>query len=85
MSELIATSSGEIRARDALLGYWWYEKSEADAVIAELKNEIESMKVKFREFNDNVCKKIVDASRMMSAISQDAQMDFYEEFINEAK
>lgn len=53
--------------------------------IAELKNEIESMKVKFREFNDNVCKKIVDVSRTMSTISQDAQMDFYEEFINEAK
>lgn len=35
MSELIATSSGEIRARDALLGYLWYEKSEADKVIAE--------------------------------------------------
>lgn len=34
MSELKATSSGEIRARDALLGYWWYEKSEADKVIA---------------------------------------------------
>ena len=30
MSELKATSSGEIRARDALLGYWWYEKFEAD-------------------------------------------------------
>lgn len=73
--------------------------SEADIVIAtlrgvneaktrqvdELKKEIESMKVKFREFNDNVCKKIVDASRTMSAISQDAQMDFYEEFIKEAK
>lgn len=53
--------------------------------IAELKKEIESMKVKFREFNDNVCKKIVDVSRTMSTISQDAQMDFYEEFINEAK
>lgn len=53
--------------------------------IAKLKKEIESMKVKFREFNDNVCKKIVDASRTMSTISQDAQMDFYEEFINEAK
>jgi hypothetical protein len=62
-----------------------YIKSEADLVIAELKNEIESMKVKFREFNDNVCKKIVDASRTVSTISQDAQMDFYEEFINGAK
>ena len=40
MSELKATSSGEIRARDALLGYWWYEKSEADAVIAELKDKL---------------------------------------------
>jgi hypothetical protein len=37
MSELKATSSGEIRGRNALLGYWWYEKSEADKVIAELK------------------------------------------------
>ena len=57
---------------------------EQESVIAELKKEIDSMKVKFREFNDNVCKKIVDASRTMSAISQDAQMDFYEEFIKEA-
>ena len=40
MSELKATSSGEIRARDALLGYWWYEKSEADKVIAEKDKEI---------------------------------------------
>jgi hypothetical protein len=40
--------------------------------IVELKTEIESMKVKFREFNNNVCKKIVDASKTMSAISQDA-------------
>lgn len=38
--ELKATSSGEIRARDALLGYWWYEKSEADKVIAELKDKL---------------------------------------------
>ena len=40
MSELKATSSGEIRARDSLLGYWWYEKSEADKVIAEKDAEI---------------------------------------------
>lgn len=39
MSELKATSSGEIRARDALLGYWWYEKYEADKVIAELEDK----------------------------------------------
>lgn len=37
MSELKATTSGEIRARDVLLGYWWYEKSEADKVIAHQK------------------------------------------------
>ena len=37
MSELIATSSGEIRTRNALLGYWWYEKYEADKVIAHHK------------------------------------------------
>lgn len=58
---------------------------EQESEIAELKKEIDSMKVKFREFNDNVCKKIVAASRTMSAISQDAQMDFYEEFIKEAE
>ena len=39
MSELKATSSGEIRTRNALLGYWWYEKSEADKVIALLKDK----------------------------------------------
>lgn len=68
-----------------------YLKSEADKAIAEkdkeiaeLKEKMDSIKVKFREFNDNVCKKIVDASRTMSAISQDSQMDFYEEFIKEA-
>ena len=61
------------------------ERHEYIKMVAELKKEIESTKVKFREFNDNVCKKIVDALRTMSTISQDAQMDFYEEFINEAK
>ena len=39
MSELKATSSGEIRTRDDQLGYWWYEKSEADKVIALLKDK----------------------------------------------
>jgi hypothetical protein len=39
MSELIATSSGEIRTRNALLGYWWYIKSEADNYIKELKEQ----------------------------------------------
>ncbi|MBR6448413.1 MAG: hypothetical protein IKS96_00460 [Fibrobacter sp.] len=58
---------------------------EQESEIAELKEEIDSIKVKFKKFNDNVCKKIVDASRTMSAISQDAQMDFYEEFIKEVK
>ena len=37
MGELKATTSGEIRTRHDLLGYWWYEKSEADKVIAELE------------------------------------------------
>ena len=58
---------------------------EQESEIAELKEEIDSIKVKFKKFNDNVCKKIIDASRTMSAISQDAQMDFYEEFIKEVK
>ena len=40
MSELIAKSSGEIRARDALLGYWWYEKSEVDDQTAKLENQL---------------------------------------------
>ena len=43
MSELIATTSGEIRARDALLGYWWFEKSEVDATIAELKAKADKL------------------------------------------
>ena len=47
MSELKATSSGEIRARNALLGYWWYEKYEADKVIAELKEA-----QRWREFSE---------------------------------
>ena len=46
MSELKATSSGEIRARNALLGYW-YEKSEADKVLVDLeeshKKEVEQL------------------------------------------
>lgn len=84
--ELKAISNGEIYNMIEYEGYCetndlYYLKSEADNVIAELKKEIESMKVKFREFNDNVCRKIVNASRTMSEISQDAQMDFYEEFI----
>lgn len=60
-----------------------YFKHEADRYIDELKDEINSLKVQFREFNDKICKKVVEASRTMSAISQDAQMDFYEEFIKE--
>lgn len=39
MSELKATTSGEIRAKDFLLGYWWYEKSEADKEIDFWKKE----------------------------------------------
>ena len=98
MSELKATTAQEIVRNEKDCDYMdelfggvkmpptqVYLKAEADAVIAELKKEIESMKVKFRKFNDNVCKKIVDASRTMSAISQNAQMDFYEEFIKDAK
>ena len=49
MNELKATSSGEIRIRNALLGYWWYEKSEADKVIAELKTENDSLLQQNRE------------------------------------
>lgn len=57
MSELKATSSGEIRARDALLGYWWYEKSEADKVIAELeeshKTEVKELLCLIRDKENN--------------------------------
>lgn len=52
MSELKATSSGEIRARNALLGYWWYEKSEADKVIAELEERIADGDKDFEMAND---------------------------------
>ena len=65
-----------------------YHDAEATKWLAEnqkLKEEIDSIKVKFRKFNDNVCRKIVDASRTISVISQDALMDFYEKFINETK
>lgn len=41
--ELIATSSGEIRARDSLLGYWWLNKNDVDAAIAELKADNERL------------------------------------------
>lgn len=58
---------------------------EIGKMVQKRDSELDSIKKRFREFNDKVCKKIVDASRTMSAISQDAQMDFYEEFINEAK
>lgn len=47
MSELKATSSGEIRARNALLGYWWYEKYETDKVISKLKES-----QRWREFSE---------------------------------
>lgn len=49
MSELKATTSGEIRARDALLGYWWYEKSEADKVFADLEKRAQ-LDIKQEEF-----------------------------------
>lgn len=65
-----------------------YHDDEATKWLAEnqkLKEKIDSIKVEFRKFNDNVCRKIVDVSRTISAISQDALMDFYEEFIKEAK
>ena len=57
MSELKATSSGEIRAREALLGYWWYEKSEADKVMAELeenhKAEVKELLCLIRDKENN--------------------------------
>lgn len=56
---------------------------EIGKMVQKRDSELDSIKGLFREFNDKVCKKIVDASRTMSAISQDAQMDFYEEFIKE--
>lgn len=56
---------------------------EIGKMVQKRDSELDSIKGRFREFNDKVCKKIVDASRTMSAISQDAQMDFYEEFIKE--
>ena len=65
-----------------------YHDAEATKWLAEnqkLKEEIDSIKVEFRKFNDNVCRKIVDASRTIYAISQDALMDFYEKFIKETK
>lgn len=58
MSELIATSSGEIRGRNALLGYWWYEKSKADKVFAELeerhKMEVEQLLIEIAELQNRV-------------------------------
>lgn len=84
MSELKAHNINDLSLHD-IANCYFYLKSEADKYIGELQKEIESMKVKFREFNDYVCKKIVDASKTMSAISQDAQMAFYEEFIRGEK
>ena len=56
MSELKATSSGEIRARNTLLGYWWYEKSEADKVIAEKDAEIAELKAESERLRGESCK-----------------------------
>ena len=59
MNELIATSSGEIRARDDLLGYWWHEKSKVDKEIAELKAKIAQLEdnVAFWKNKYNDCKR----------------------------
>lgn len=53
-------------------------------IVQKRDQELDTIKGKFQEFNNGVCKKIIEASQTMSAISQDAQMDFYEEFIKEA-
>jgi len=53
-------------------------------IVKKRDSELDSIKDRFREFNDKLCKKVVEASRSLSAISQDAQMDFYEEFIKES-
>lgn len=44
MSELIATTSGEIRSRNALLGLWWYRKFEVDKTIAEKDKQLRHQK-----------------------------------------
>ena len=88
MSELKAWTAQEIANTEknfSMPPIKVYFKHEADRYIDELKDEINSLKVQFREFNDKICKKVVEASRTMSAISQDAQMDFYEEFIKEQR
>lgn len=75
----------------------WYDADSVDSRIEELKAknlilaeknkaieaELCEQKNKFREFNDRVCRKVVDAAKTLSSISQDSQMDFYEEFIKE--
>lgn len=58
MGELKATTSGEIRTRHDLLGYWWYEKSEADKLIADLeeshKKEIGQLLIEIKRL-ENLC------------------------------
>ncbi len=46
MNELKARTSSEIRAKGSLLGYWWYEKYEADKVIAEKDEKIAELEMK---------------------------------------
>ena len=73
MSELKATSSGEIRARNALLGYWWYEKSEADKVIAEKDETIDELK----ERNDELQKATDSAWSKVNAMYDELRHQKY--------
>ena len=73
----------------------WYDKEEADKEIQQLKyermnlrnelertqKELDGIKMKFKDFMDNVCKKVLEAKDILSTTAQDAQMNFYEEFI----
>lgn len=65
MSELKATSSGEIRTRNALLGYWWYEKSEADKMIAEKDKDIAQLQAMLEERNKQVGEHRLGISNVM--------------------
>lgn len=71
-----------IAKKDATIKNLQIRLVEIGKMVQKRDSELDSIKGRFREFNDKVCRKIVDAAKTLSSISQDSQMDFYEEFIN---
>lgn len=77
----------------------WYDADEVDREIQKLKFErcsiinerdaikkqLDGIKSKFKSFVDNFCKEVLSVKNLLTNAAQNAQMNFYDEFIAELK